>query len=54
VNNNNVKRDAPDLVLEEVSEIIAMAGPKWAGKTCYMYQLIQDELEFASFLKPLE
>jgi hypothetical protein len=54
VNNNNVKRDAPDLVLEASSEIVAVADPRRAGKTCYMYQLIQDELEFASFLKPLE
>ena len=39
-----VKRDAPDLVLERTSEIIAVAGPRRAGKTCYMYQLIQDLL----------
>jgi predicted AAA+ superfamily ATPase len=39
-----VKRDAPDLVLERASEIIAVAGPRRAGKTCYMYQLIQDLL----------
>lgn len=38
------KRDAPDLVLERTSEIIAVAGPRRAGKTCYMYQLIQDLL----------
>jgi predicted AAA+ superfamily ATPase len=37
-----VKRDAPDLVLEQASEIITVAGPRRAGKTCYMYQLIQD------------
>jgi predicted AAA+ superfamily ATPase len=37
-----VKRDTPDLVLEHASEIIAAAGPRRAGKTCYMYQLIQD------------
>ena len=37
-----MKRDAPDLVLEQASEIIAVAGPRRAGKTCYMYQLIQD------------
>ncbi len=36
------KRDAPDLVLDRASEIIAVAGPRRAGKTCYMYQLIQD------------
>ena len=30
-----VKRDAPDLVLERASEIIAVAGPRRAGKTCY-------------------
>jgi len=30
------------LVLERASEIIAVAGPRRAGKTCYMYQLIQD------------
>jgi len=36
------KRDAPDLVLERASEIIAVAGPRRAGKTCYMYQLIHD------------
>ena len=39
-----IKRDAPDLVLERASEIIAVAGPRRAGKTCYMYQLIQDLL----------
>jgi predicted AAA+ superfamily ATPase len=32
------------LVLERTSEIIAVAGPRRAGKTCYMYQLIQDLL----------
>jgi predicted AAA+ superfamily ATPase len=37
-----VKRDAPDFVLEQASEIITVAGPRRAGKTCYMYQLIQD------------
>ncbi len=36
-----IKRDAPDLVLERTPEIIAVAGPRRAGKTCYMYQLIQ-------------
>ena len=39
-----IKRDAPDLDLEQVSEIIAVAGPRRAGKTYYMYQLIQDLL----------
>lgn len=39
-----IKRDAPDLVLERTSEIIAVAGPRRAGKTWYMYQLIQDLL----------
>ena len=39
-----IKRDAPDLVLERTSGIIAVAGPRRAGKTCYMYQLIQDLL----------
>jgi predicted AAA+ superfamily ATPase len=39
-----IKRDAPDLILERTSEIIAVAGPRRAGKTCYMYQLIQDLL----------
>lgn len=38
------KRDAPDIVLERASEIIAVAGPRRAGKTCYMYQMIQDLL----------
>ena len=37
-----MKRDAPDLVLEQASDIITVAGPRRAGKTCYMYQLIQD------------
>jgi len=36
------KRDAPDLVLERASEIITVAGPRRAGKTCYMYQVIHD------------
>ncbi|MFZ2417606.1 MAG: ATP-binding protein [Smithellaceae bacterium] len=39
-----IKRDAPDLVLEQTSEIIAIAGPRRAGKTSYMYQLIQELL----------
>lgn len=39
-----VRRDAPELVLDRVSEIIAVAGPRRSGKTCYMYQLIQDLL----------
>lgn len=39
-----IKRDMPNLVLERLSEIIAIAGPRRAGKTCYMYQLIQDLL----------
>ncbi|MBU1570825.1 MAG: ATP-binding protein [Pseudomonadota bacterium] len=39
-----IKRDAPDLVLERASEITAVAGPRRAGKTFYMYQLIQDLL----------
>jgi len=39
-----IKRDVPNLVLEQTSEIIALAGPRRAGKTCYMYQLIQDLL----------
>jgi len=39
-----IKRDAPDPVLERTSEIIAIAGPRRAGKTWYMYQLIQDLL----------
>jgi len=39
-----VKRDAPDLGLEWVSEIIAVAGLRRVGKTYYMYQLIQDLL----------
>ncbi len=39
-----VQRDAPDLVLERATEIIAVAGPRRAGKTYYMYQLIQNIL----------
>lgn len=39
-----IKRDAPNLVLERISEIIAIAGPRRAGKTCYMYQLIENLL----------
>src|SRR3990172_5652919 len=39
-----IKRDAPDLALDRVSEIIAVAGPRRAGKTWYLYQLIQDLL----------
>ncbi len=37
-----VRRDAPELVLDRVSEIIAVAGPGRSGKTCYPHQLIQD------------
>ncbi|HOE19123.1 MAG TPA: ATP-binding protein [Syntrophorhabdaceae bacterium] len=39
------KRDGSDIALEHVSEIIAVAGPRRAGKTCYMYQIIQDLLK---------
>ena len=39
-----IKRDMPELVLEKASEIIAIAGPRRAGKTSYMYQLIQELL----------
>ena len=38
------QRDVPDIDLERMSEIIAVAGPRRAGKTCYMYQMIQDLL----------
>ena len=30
------KRDTPDIALERMSEIIAIAGPRRAGKTCYI------------------
>lgn len=39
-----IKRDVPDLDLNHISEIIAVAGPRRAGKTFYMYQLIQSLL----------
>jgi len=39
-----IKRDMPNPELEAASEIIALAGPRRAGKTWYMYQLIQDLL----------
>lgn len=39
-----VKRDIPDWKLEKTSEIIAIAGPRRAGKTSYMYQLMQNLL----------
>lgn len=39
-----VRREAPDLGLDRASEIIAVAGPRRAGKTWYLYQLIQDLL----------
>lgn len=39
-----IKRDTPDFALDRMSEIIAVAGPRRAGKTCYIYQLIQDLL----------
>lgn len=40
-----IKRETPDPGLERASEIIAIAGPRRAGKTWYMYQLIQDLLD---------
>jgi len=43
------KRDTPDIALERMSEIIAVAGPRRAGKTCYMYQMIQDLLAQGSW-----
>jgi len=39
-----IKRDIPNPELDLASEIIAIAGPRRAGKTWYMYQLIQDLL----------
>jgi len=39
-----VRRDAPEIALEQSSDIIAVAGPRRAGKTWYLYQLIQDLL----------
>jgi len=39
-----IKRDVPDLNLDQASEIIAVAGPRRAGKTYYMYQLIKELL----------
>jgi len=39
-----IKRDVPDLDLNQILEIIAVAGPRRAGKTFYMYQLIQSLL----------
>jgi hypothetical protein len=44
-----IKRDAPDLVLERTSEIITISGPRRAGKTSYMYQLIQELLAQGSW-----
>lgn len=40
-----VRRDAPDPALDRASEIVAVAGPRRAGKTWYLYQLIRDLLE---------
>src|SRR5664280_1677312 len=39
-----VRRDAPAIALEQSADIIAVAGPRRAGKTWYLYQLIQDLL----------
>lgn len=39
-----IKRDVPNPELDLASEIIAIAGPRRAGKTWYMYQLIQELL----------
>ncbi len=39
-----VRRDAPEIFLDRSSDIIAVAGPRRAGKTWYLYQLIQDLL----------
>ena len=39
-----VNRDAPAIVLEQTSDIVVVAGPRRAGKTFYLYQMIQDIL----------
>lgn len=39
------KRDASPIHLRKLSEILAIVGPRRAGKTYFMYQLIHDLLE---------
>ncbi|MBW6484672.1 MAG: hypothetical protein K0B01_00760 [Syntrophobacterales bacterium] len=39
-----VRRDAPEISLEQSADIIAVADPRRAGKTWYLYQLIRDLL----------
>ncbi len=41
---STARRDAPEIFLERSSDIIAVAGPRRAGKTWYLYQLIRDLL----------
>ena len=44
-----IKRDVPNPELDLASEIIAIAGPRRAGKTWYMYQLIEELLAKGSW-----
>ncbi len=40
-----IRREAGSIALENLSEILAIVGPRRAGKTFFMYQLIQDLLD---------
>lgn len=46
-----VRRDVPAVNLEHLSDILAIVGPRRAGKTFYMFQLIQDLLAPSKFAK---
>ena len=46
-----VPRDAPDVQPENLKRILAVVGPRRAGKTYFMYQLIQALLSSGRYSK---
>jgi len=46
-----VRRNQPALDLENLKRILAIVGPRRAGKTYYMYQLVHSLLQSAKYTK---
>ncbi|MFO7535468.1 MAG: ATP-binding protein [Kiritimatiellia bacterium] len=46
-----IRRDAPPVDMPHLADILAVVGPRRAGKTWYMYQLIEDLLQSGTCAK---
>ncbi len=44
-----IRRETPTIDLKNLSDILAIVGPRRAGKTYYMYELIGDYLKEGGF-----